>query len=397
MSDNVRIALIMQGGRAWAGGSEYIKNIVLALASLPPETQSTFTVKLICSKAIESELLKPLTPFLESIHYLEDQKPFTIPNRLLWKAQRILFRSESSRFETFLDSLGVDFVYPHFAASPKQHSYRSCPWIPDFQHKYLPDFFSLEEILQRDRAFSRMSELSNTVVVSSETAKSDFYKFFPNSKSKVEVLRFKTVLPKKYYSEDSVVIQHKYNLPDRFFIVSNQFWKHKNHIAVLEALKLLHKQSITPILVCTGHMYDYRHPQHSDEILEAVHTYGLARQIYILGMIPRADQIQLMRKAIAVIQPSLFEGWSTVVEDARCLGKTILLSDIPVHLEQHPPNSFVFDRHSVSEMADIIAKNWEVLLPGPILHLEAQAKQKSAIESQSFGERFIEIACCVKA
>ncbi|MFM8004242.1 MAG: glycosyltransferase, partial [Dolichospermum sp.] len=119
--------------------------------------------------------------------------------------------------------------------------------------------------------------------------------------------------------------------------------------------------SIYPVIVCTGHIYDHRKPDYIDIILQAIHTYGLANQVYLLGLIPRIDQIQLMRHSLAVIQPSLFEGWSTVVEDARCLGKKMILSDFPVHLEQDPPGSVFFERNSPQELANLIGEWWEKL------------------------------------
>ena len=33
------------------------------------------------------------------------------------------------------------------------------------------------------------------------------------------------------------------------------------------------------------------------------------------------DQLRLMKESLGVIQPSLFEGWSTVIEDAKALNK----------------------------------------------------------------------------
>lgn len=44
----------------------------------------------------------------------------------------------------------------------------------------------------------------------------------------------------------------------------------------------------------------------------------------------------LMKHAIAIINPSLFEGGSTTVEEAKSLLKVIILSGIPVHREQNP-------------------------------------------------------------
>jgi glycosyltransferase involved in cell wall biosynthesis len=105
-------------------------------------------------------------------------------------------------------------------------------------------------------------------------------------------------------------VQKDYSLPDRFFLISNQFWTHKNHLVVFEALKILRERSVFPVVVCTGSLYDFRQPDYSNTILQAIHKLGVARQVNLLGLIPRPDQIQLLRRSLAVIQPSLFEGWN---------------------------------------------------------------------------------------
>ena len=98
-----------------------------------------------------------------------------------------------------------------------------------------------------------------------------------------------------------------------------------------------------------------------------------------------------MRHSLAVIQPSLFEGWSTVVEDARCLGKKMILSDFPVHLEQDPPESVFFDRNSPEQLAELIGEWWTQLSSGPDVDQENLAKIRNIEEVQAFGYRFLEI------
>ena len=56
------------------------------------------------------------------------------------------------------------------------------------------------------------------------------------------------------------------------------------------------------------------------------------------------------------MQPSLFEGWSTVVEDAKCLNKFIFLSDLPVHREQNPANVCFFDPYDEDALTDKLLK-----------------------------------------
>lgn len=393
MSSTLVIGLIMQGGRTWAGGAEYIKNIALALASLPADVRSTFQVKVLCAQELEDDYLQKLLPVVKSIHYLgKEQLPFTFANKVRWKLKQTFSKRTNPRFDEFLQDLNIDFVYPYFDPTVQHASVKSCPWIPDFQHKYLPHLFSKSEIQDRDKHFEAIANSSEHLVVSSKTAAADFHKFFPHSTCKTEVLQFKTVLPEAYYEVDAVEIQKKYNLPDRFLIVSNQFWRHKNHLIIFEALRKLSTEDIYPNVVCTGHLYDPRSSRYSDQVLDAIHTYNLSKQVYLLGMIPRTDQIQLLRRSMAVIQPSLFEGWSTVVEDARCLGKHILLSDFPVHLEQIPPNSVFFDSRSVEQLVSIMADKWKTLRPGPDIEEELKAQQESSKQIREFGKRFLEIA-----
>jgi len=287
----------------------------------------------------------------------------------------------------------INFIYPHLMSANEQTlDFQGCFWIADFQHKYLSHLFTETENLQRDKYLEQISKLSQRIVLSSKSAANDFQKFFPNSKSKIEVLHFRSSIPEVWYQEDSLATQIKYNLPNRFFIVSNQFWQHKNHGIVFEALKILKSKSLHPVIIFTGNIYDYRNPDYVDRILQTIHEYGLAAQVYLLGLIPKKDQMQLMRSAIAVIQPSLFEGWSTVVEDARCIGKKMILSDFPVHLEQDPPNSVFFERHKPEHLADLICELWSNQSINPDLQQESLAMAKNNEEVQQFGYRFLEIA-----
>jgi glycosyltransferase involved in cell wall biosynthesis len=230
------------------------------------------------------------------------------------------------------------------------------------------------------------------VVFSSQNAASDFFKFFPEATSKPEVLPFRVHPEPSWYDEDPIEVQKEYCLPDRFFLICNQFWTHKNHLVVFEALKLLRKRSVFPVIVCTGSLYDYREPDYSNTILQAIHKRGVAGQVNLLGLIPRRDQIQLLRRSMAVIQPSLFEGWNTVVEEVRCLAKPSLLSDIAVHREQNPPGSEFFEPASPASLAALLGEWWEKLSPGPHAEQEASARVRALEEAKMFAYRFLEMA-----
>jgi glycosyltransferase involved in cell wall biosynthesis len=79
--------------------------------------------------------------------------------------------------------------------------------------------------------------------------------------------------------------------------------------------------------------------------------YQLENEILFLGFIDRIDQLVLMKNAQAVIQPSLFEGWSTVVEDAKALNQTLIVSNISVHKEQLGDKGYFFNPNDASDLA----------------------------------------------
>ena len=59
-----------------------------------------------------------------------------------------------------------------------------------------------------------------------------------------------------------------------------------------------------------------------------------------------------MKKAEGIIQPSLFEGWSTVVEDAKAMNQTVVASNLNVHIEQLDCNAIFFDPNNVKSLAE---------------------------------------------
>jgi glycosyltransferase involved in cell wall biosynthesis len=92
------------------------------------------------------------------------------------------------------------------------------------------------------------------------------------------------------------------------------------------------------------------------EIEQYVAGNGMQEQVKLLGLLPRTDQLALMKAAEAVVQPSKFEGWSTVIEDAKTLQKRIIASDLSVHIEQLGEKGLFFDPDQPSELAECIDK-----------------------------------------
>jgi glycosyltransferase involved in cell wall biosynthesis len=231
-------------------------------------------------------------------------------------------------------------------------------WIPDFQHKHLPSFFSKNELVWRDEAFERICRLCSCVLFSSHNAKKDAEEYYPAYKSKYEILHFVPAPVDPKAVPEFSLLNQKYHISEPYFLTPNQFWAHKNHKVIIEALKILRAQKKRVRVICTGNTHDYRNPEYYSSLMEFAIQSGVSDDFTVLGIVPYPDLIGLMMHSVSLINPSLFEGWSTTVEEAKSLGLPIILSDIPVHREQNPDDGVYFHSGDAESLANIMWKVW---------------------------------------
>jgi glycosyltransferase involved in cell wall biosynthesis len=379
---SLRVGIPVIGNIDWLGGVSYIESLIRAINVLPKQERPKVF------------LMVP-EPFLEAIDLHQGILPL-IDGILFFgvdvkKAEAKLRRrfTQCRSIEEVCSHL--DFFFP--VVADVLPNLCSASWIFDFQHMYLPEFFPQADIQNRNNAFRRIADSAKLAVFSSRNAENDFRKLFPGSRAVTRVLSFHTLPPDEWYAADPADIQKKYGLPDEFFICCNQFWVHKNHIRLFEAILVLLERGEKIHLVCTGQTRDHRAPEYFAHLRQIIDNSQLKEYIHILGVIPRIEQIQLMRRAMAVVQPSLFEGWSTVVEDARALGKPILLSDLPVHFEQAPDHAEHFNRMDTDDLIQKLSRLRPVLRPGPDALSEQKAREQSRLLVRDCALQF----CCIAA
>jgi glycosyltransferase involved in cell wall biosynthesis len=228
-------------------------------------------------------------------------------------------------------------------------------WYPDFQFRHVPEVFSEQEILERSRQWKFVAQRADGILAISQAVASDALESDPQVKEKLFVCGFPPVFPRSLLDASPDEIRKKYDLPEQFFLVCNQFFKHKNHLTVLQALRQLRDdgQSI-PVVAFTGRPHDYRNPDAFSDLLQFVNVHKLHHYCRFLGVVPRKDQVALIRASQAVIHPSKFEGRGAIVEEAFILGTQVICSDLPVHRELRAPGTFFFPVGDVSEVARLM-------------------------------------------
>jgi glycosyltransferase involved in cell wall biosynthesis len=342
----VRIGFILNISNAWVGGLNYYNNLFSALNQL---NKNDFEIFIFVQKGIDKEIKNDLIHYGKVIE-IDFIKKNNL-KKIIWKLSEKIINSDFV-VELFLWKYKIDiFCYSGLVKLLKA---KTINWIPDFQHKHLPELFSKRDIHLRNKVFNKFAVYSDLIILSSFNAKKDFDIYFEKFSSKVRILQFSSNLghTSSNIKDEFNDLKNKYNITSSYFIIPNQFWKHKNHMVVFRAMVYLKEKGINLNLICTGLLKDYRDTGYSNEVINYIKKHQL--NVNLLGVINYKDLVLLLKNSIAVINPSLFEGWSTIVEECKSLGKNMILSDIEIHREQNPPFGVFFNPKDSIELANIL-------------------------------------------
>lgn len=382
MAPNYNLGFRIWGSENWTSGVYYAADLMRALRETFGESVRSNLLVYDKSKA-PNELVKAADTLL------------TFPTTQKWSAPwwRERFPKRVLKHDIvaaeFLQRNGIDVIV--FGDAPLGSKIPTIGLIPDFQPYYFAEYFSAQEIQDRQAHIAQVGQASARLIAYAEPVRADFQKFAPQFAEKTRVVTPISAVPQHVYALDPQQVVTKYHLPEKFLYVPNQFWQHKNHLRVFEALDLLQKQNIQPFVVMTGLFNDHRAPEYTAALLRQVSELNLRAQVAILGLVPRDDVYVLMRQAIAVMNPSLFEGYGMTIAEARWLGKRALLSDIPAHRVQNPPCAQYFDPNDVDAIASAMAQAWQTLPPGPDLKLETDARSEYAAHTRACAQEFMSV------
>lgn len=382
MTRPIRLGLMYSYREGWIGGSYYLLNLISALKRLDKEDRPDLTVFAFSDEEIDQ--VRALDYPRARYRVLHEPPPgpaLRLANRVTKKLLGRLVQLPPA----IQDEL--DIIYPAGLHARYRNIAHRLFWIPDFQEEYLPEMFGKQKVENRRNYRGRVARRADHIVFSSQDAAGDFRRFYPESSAQAHVLNFAVTHP-DYEVLDIEALREKFLLGDVvFFLVSNQFWKHKNHPLVIDALKqLVESSNDRGCLVCfSGKEQDGRNPEYAREIRAMVEDHQLQDRVRFLGFIDRAEQLALMKASTAVIQPSLFEGWSTVIEDAKALSVPVIASDLAVHQEQLGGRGIYFDR---ADSRDLAEKMRDQLESGGERKIDQWSYDQRV---EAFGRKFVEI------
>jgi glycosyltransferase involved in cell wall biosynthesis len=332
----MRIGVLGHNFCLWYGGIDFLRLVTesLLVAStasdvclVVPIKGTRYSTRLV-ARSLRDQFLGKKANYPSTTEILEEVKSFhpLLKIHLVDAGPRALGHA--------CHTAGIDVLLPSAYVQP--YSLRT-PWIgylADFQHKHLPSLFSKSSSATRDRDFARMLTNASTIIVNSRAVASDAERFFPGHSARVFSLPFGAGVPREE-PKSFDTLAGLYKIESRYFIVSNQFWIHKDHATAFRAIAKLNRTHPDLVLVCTGEPSDPRDSGYFRSLGVLIKELNIEDRVKILGVVPKAHQLGLLQNSICLVQPTLSEGGpgGGSVFDAVGLGVRSLVSDIAVNLE----------------------------------------------------------------
>jgi glycosyltransferase involved in cell wall biosynthesis len=268
-----------------------------------------------------------------------------------------LVRALHLRFSSWsraIDREGLDWVF-----FPSQDAMSFCVETPaittihDLMHRYHPDFPEVSEggeWNRREILYRGMVRYARAILVDSPVGKRHVLECYQSPDSKVFVQPFAAPPLRPGLLQSTI---GSYSLPDRFLFYPAQFWKHKNHLGLVQAIKLVKEQHPEIHLILAGGK-----KSGWAEVEKEIDRLGLGSNITALGYVDDETIVALYRKAVALVMPTFFGPTNIPPLEAFAYGCPVVISNAYGMPEQVGDAAILIDPNSIKSIAEGIMKIW---------------------------------------
>ena len=270
---------------------------------------------------------------------------FYIKNSFLEKVKAKIFNFLNihkflSKFEKILLSYNIDFVHFNSVSllslelkllSFGVHYWDSC----HLDHPEFPEVKKYNSFEKREKSYNLILKKSSYVIADSLESKGNLVSRYSIIEKKIFTI---PMLPNFFILdfidnvksiEDAEVPKIKYNIKRDYIFYPAQFLPHKNHIYILEAIKILKDKNILIDVIFAG-----RERTNLEYIVNAINKFSLQDQVKIVGAVDSEYLPYLYRDSLALVMPTYFGPTNLPPIEAMALGVPVIYSDLFFNNEQ---------------------------------------------------------------
>jgi glycosyltransferase involved in cell wall biosynthesis len=251
----------------------------------------------------------------------------------------------SDGFWESLDPGVIHFPYQAFSRTAAPSLFNP----HDLQHVHLPEHFTEDEIERREALYGEACRSATAIVAASDFVRRDLADHFGLPLDKIHVIGWGSPTHAYQCPDDSdpAKVLRRFELQPGFAIYPAQTWPHKNHLNLLEALRIVRdRHGVEVPLVCTGALTD-----HWPALQRHVNEWSLAKQVRFLGRIGENELLALYRAARFMIVPTLFEAISFPLLEAFAESIPVACSNVTSLPEQVADAGLLFNPRDIEAIA----------------------------------------------
>lgn len=235
--------------------------------------------------------------------------------------------------------------------------------LPTAEIPYFLTIFDLQHILQpwfpevsangtwegREWYYRTVLRMASGLFTGTECGKEEIQRHYGIPSGRIHVVPFPS--PRMYESDRSTnvtSVRIRYRLPTNYVFYPAQFWPHKNHVAILRAVKIVRErwgQTIGAVFCGSDRCNNRAHIEKTARIL------GVSDLIQFLGFVPAEDLVGLYQGAHALVFSSYFGPDNLPPLEAFAAGCPVIASDVPGAREQLGDAAMFFAPSDAEQLA----------------------------------------------
>ncbi len=224
--------------------------------------------------------------------------------------------------------------------------------IYDQQYRAYPQFFGVEDVTQRERAFRDACERATTLAAISDFSRTEAIAAGGLDPARISTIPLRMASAARPGGGDDALGRWALE-PGGYFLYPANFWKHKNHEMLLAAFGIAcrGRSGFDRKLVFTG-----APSERAAWIMRAAKAMGLESRVLFLGFVDDGDLAVLMAKSAGLVFPSLYEGFGLPVADAMAAGVPVACSDTTALKEVAGEAALLFDPRVPESIAEAMVR-----------------------------------------
>lgn len=340
----VDLTPILPGGSN-GGAKVFILELIKCMVELKPDILWTLVIQ----EGVESELKKLIKPNLrlKTIQYKPRKETHFLLKgvvRLLMKCLGRVFFLVSPKIKQYIKQKVLFLIYsqksPQISKiNTREYDLLFCPFtrphffdkkvpcvsiIYDLQYETYPQFFTSNDVTHRKMVFTEACHKSQRLVAISDYSRDVAIMHGKLSPQKIETIHIALANRFEKMTFNLKIIDQLKLIKEKYFIYSANFWQHKNHEMLIVAFQIAISKGLDSSiqLVLTGA------PCERQAYLKTViKKLNLEHRIKLLDYVSNVDLASLLKHSLALVFPSLYEGFGMPVVEAMNFGVPVACSD----------------------------------------------------------------------